>query len=209
MVRMVGGRGWSLRNMEIWGAESYAGLLVAGDEDPPSDWSITGSCVHDTRRSNGTNQDHNIYVNTGLGAGSGRIERNIIFGAPNGENIKIGGSDSSSSEGSANVVVRYNTLYDASQPVLIAGGTANTTVERNLIGNGGSGYLIRGYDAVGPGNRVVRNFGFGADEFVRDPGSIALADNVMGEVVSFDRVSCGGFHPESGGEAASFGRYAP
>lgn len=209
MVRMLGGTGWSLRNMEIWGAHSYAALLIGAGDSLPSGWSVIGNCIHDTIPANGKNQDHNIYVNTGLNAGPGLIERNLVFGAPNGENIKLAGSESSSREGSANVIVRYNTLYDAAQPILIGGGSTAITIDRNIIGKGRNGYLVRGFDVSGRANAVSSNVGFGADEFIRDAtGRLKDVANVLVHDASFDAVSCGGFHPRDAA-LQSYGRYAP
>src|SRR5947209_8728021 len=44
MVKMTGGTGWRITNAEIWGAHSWANVLVAGD---PDKWSIDHSSIHD------------------------------------------------------------------------------------------------------------------------------------------------------------------
>ena len=73
MVKFDGGTGWSLTDGEIWGAESYAGILVTGD---PKDWRLADLFVHSTKKTHGVNQDHLIYVSSGFGGGV--IERSIL-----------------------------------------------------------------------------------------------------------------------------------
>lgn len=167
MVKLEGGTGWRLTRAVISGARSYAGLLVAGT---PSSWRIDRSCIYDTRPANDRNQDHNIYVNTGLGADSGLIERNVVFGAPNGSNLKIGGTGSEG--GSDDVTVRFNTFADAAQPILVGGETSDTLIEANIVLRGRRGYLIRGYELDGEGNVARGNLGWGAGRFIEnDAGS--------------------------------------
>lgn len=178
MVKMTDGVGWVYSNSEIWGARSYASFMVAGTAaNQPADWHVLNNCIHDTIPSNGTNQDHNMYVNTGLSAGVGVIAGNVLFNATNGENIKLGGSGSGSGEGSANVVVRSNTMYNAAQPILLAGGTHHVTIENNVIVRGLKGYLIRGYQLSGAGNVARNNIGYDAQKLIsNDSGYTGVAD---------------------------------
>lgn len=167
MVKLEGGTGWRLTRAVISGARSYAAVLVAGT---PSSWRIDNSCIHDTYPANDRNQDHNLYVNTGLGADSGLIERNVVFGAPNGSNLKIGGTGAEG--GSDDVTVRFNTFADAAQPILVGGETSDTLIEANIILAGRRGYLIRGYELDGDGNVARGNLGWGAGRFIEnDAGS--------------------------------------
>jgi hypothetical protein len=176
MVKFTGGVGWSFEDAEVWGAQSYAGLLVYGDDARvPSGWALRRLDVHDTGIANDTNQDHNIYVNTGLKAGTGLIERCLIHGAPNGENVKIGGSDSSG--GSAGVAVSYCTLVHASQNVMVFGATHDTLIERCILAyaDGSSAYRpVRDYLVSGV-NNVVRDCAYWdpetTDLIYRYPGS--------------------------------------
>src|SRR5262249_24216021 len=87
MVKMVDGVGWVYRDAEIWGAHSFAALLVAGS---PSNWAVVDNYIHDTYATNGLNQDHLIYCN--CGSGGGVIERNLLVDSPNGKAVKLGGS---------------------------------------------------------------------------------------------------------------------
>ncbi len=206
MVKMTGGTGWVLQNSELWGARSYAALFVGGE---PSNWYVVNNCIHDTAPSNSTNQDHNIYVNSGLGAGPGYIERNLLFNAPNGRNIKLGGSGTSSSEGSANVTIRSNTLYGSSQSISMSGGTRNTLIEWNLIVRASSGALIRAYELSGGNNVARNNLGFDATVLLRTDGSAGLIDgggNVFPRDPKLNAISCGALVP-SDATASAYGRW--
>lgn len=159
------------------------------------------------------NTDYNLYVNTGLAAGPGVIERNILFGAPNGENIKLGGADSTADQGAANVTVRFNTLHSAAQNLLLAGGTHDVLIGDNLIGtvdNPGD-YAIRAYRLSGDDNLVRDNHFYNVRQMVQagsDFGSVTLGEgNVMAAEVPFDELSCVRFRP-SLPSATGFGRFA-
>lgn len=213
MVKFTDGVGWSFRNAEVWGARSYAGLLVYGSGgSEPSGWSVTGNCIHDTYPSNDTNQDHNLYVNTGLGAGPGRVDRNIMFNATNGENIKLGGA-SSTSGGAANVIVRHNTLWNAAQNVMVAWTSTGNRLEGNLLGRTAGSYgTIRGFRLSGTGNVATGNLGAEAERFIlNDAGYTGVrdaGDNVFPGSPSFDHTNdCSGFHPTDA-TASRYGRYA-
>lgn len=213
MVKFTNGVGWRFTNGEVWGARSYAAILVAGTvTGQPAGWRIDHSCIHDTQPTNNINQDHNIYANTGLSAGTGVIERNVLFNATNGENVKVAGP--SSSDGSANVVIRYNTMFNAAQPILVGGQTQNTWIYRNLIEEGIRGYLLRGYKLVGTGNKAHDNFGYGADRFLwNDSNSSAGIADEGGNVfprspLLTETGSCAGFVPGDS-VATAYGHLAP
>jgi hypothetical protein len=211
MVKMTNGVGWVFENSELWGARSYAGMLVAGTTvSQPANWVVRGNCIHDTAPSNGINQDHNLYVNTGLSAGEGLIERNLLFNAPNGMNIKLGGPQSAAYDGSANVLVRYNTLFNASQPILLAGGTHHITIEGNIISHSARDWLVRGFQLVGVHNVVRGDLGYGADRLIYgDPGFTPIVnggENVFPHDPQFSgTTSCNAFRPMDAA-AQSYGR---
>jgi hypothetical protein len=156
MVKVTNGTDWVVRNAEISNAHSFAGMLIAGDrQGQPARWRLEHNCIRDTAASNGTNQNHNLYVNSGLSAGPGVIEGNLFYGAPNGENIKLGPPGSTG--GTANVLVRHNTLYDAAQNLLISGGSSDNLIERNILGKTRGNYgSLRSYQITGT-NNVARN----------------------------------------------------
>jgi hypothetical protein len=213
MVKLTDGVGWTFKNAEVWGAKSYAGILVASTiVGEPADWAITGSCVRDTYPTNGTNQDHLIYVNNGLSAGSGLIERNVLFNATNGNGIKLGGP-SSSSGGASNVTIRYNTIYNTVQNLLLAWGAHDNEMYRNLMVKVATNYgNIRGYQLDGPGNVAHDNGGGEAKQHIlNDSGYVGVVDGGGATFPldpQFDSVTaCTGFHPQAP-PAQAFGRYA-
>ena len=70
MIKFVDGVGWTFRNAEVWGAHSFAAMLISGGTaGEPANWTVSRNCVHDTYKTNDTNQDQLIYANTGLSAG--------------------------------------------------------------------------------------------------------------------------------------------
>lgn len=210
MFKINGGSDWVLQNSEIWGARSFANLLVTG---APQRWVIRGNVIHDTiGGESDVNRSHNLYANTGLDATAGLIERNLLFNATHGTNLKLAGPGGSDS-GAANILVRYNTLYNATQPMLIGDGSRNLTIERNIIGGSARGNLVRLYQLTGGGIVVRDNVGFAGSSWCDDYDSTVGCGTVNGANVfpwdpRFDSLTGGGFHPMDG-TAAAYGRYAP
>lgn len=212
MVKFTNGVGWSFTDAEVWGARSYANFLVVGTASgQPSNWMVARNCIHDTYPSNDTNQDHNIYVNSGLTAGPGLIRRNLIFNATNGENIKIG-SPGVTTSGSANVTVRYNTMHNAAQNMLLGNMTHDIEIYRNILSQAKSGYPnIRGYQLTGLDNWAHDNFGWAAKSHIRnDPGYVGVSDG-GGNQFPVDpqfgsTADCDRFHTLNP-SAAEYGRY--
>lgn len=156
MVKFSGNENWELKNCEIWGARSFAGILVNGNS---KDWSINNCVIHDTYKSNDTNQDHLIYVNE---ASFGIIERNVFIGSVNGRGVKMG-PPSSGGPGPNNITVRYNTFYDNTGPsnIQVSGGTSTISILRNiLIKPGGSNTNITRYEHSGTNVVVKENLGW-------------------------------------------------
>ena len=214
MVKMTNGVGWRVTRSEFWGAQSFAGLLVASTvAGEPADWAVEENCIHDTQPSNDVNQDHLIYTNTGLTAGAGRIARNVLFNAPNGTGVKLGGP-SPLSGGATRVTVTENTIWNTAQNLLVAWQSNDNVISRNLLGSTGPGYgTIRGYQLAGAGNVASGNVAGGATSvFLNDTGYVGVADgggNVFPVEPAFDdTTTCAGFHPADP-VAASVGRYAP
>jgi hypothetical protein len=196
MVKITNGVGWRLTNMEIWGAHSYADVLVAGTaERQPAFWRIDHSCIHDTVPSNGLNQDHNLYVNTGVTAGSGSVDHDVLFGAHNGENVKIGGPTVAT--GSADVIVDHDTFGDATQPLLVSGSSHRITIVHNLVAEARRGVAFRGYALRGTGVVARDNLGLGSMRLiVNDGGSrTGIRDgggNMVDAHADFETAGCGG-----------------
>jgi hypothetical protein len=217
MVRITNGVGWAFENAELWGARSFAGLLVFGSiSGEPANWVIRGNCVRDTRTSpiHHINGDHNLYINTGTSAGAGLIERNILFNAPNGQNVKLGygRSDVQPGDGAANVTVRYNTMYNSLKNVMVADDSRNNIIERNIIKKSEEGYAIRAYRLKGTGN-IFRNNVFHEFSYLQygDPGYGLVTDG--GGILfpldpQFDGTGgCSDFNPLNT-TARNYGRWA-
>jgi hypothetical protein len=198
MVKVTDGTDWVLTNADIGGAASFAGLLVAGSGGgEPARWEVSHSCIHDTVPTNGTNQDHNVYVNTGLDAGPGLLEGNLLFGAPNGENLKLGPPGDSG--GTADVTVRNNTLHGAVQNVLLSGQSRDNVVEGNILGGTGDNAAVRGFELTGADNVVRDNVAFDAAGLLDEGDGGGIVDgggNRFPLDPGFDRTDdCDGFAP--------------
>ncbi|MGH2795971.1 MAG: right-handed parallel beta-helix repeat-containing protein, partial [Actinomycetota bacterium] len=214
-VKLMHGVGWSFLNAEVWGARSYAGIYVGSTQvGEPSSWRIAGNCIHDTYAAHAPFLDHNIYL--GLKAedqpGPGVVERNILFNASNGDNIKVGGGGEG---GAQDVIIRNNTLYNASQNAVVIGATKRTTFERNLMGRstGKSWYPnLRGQTVTGAGNIARENAGFAAAKFLASTNStrpiVDGGGNVFGADPKFASLGCGRFKPQNAA-LKMFGRWSP
>jgi hypothetical protein len=215
MVKVTNGTGWIYQNSELWGARSFANLLVVGNvAGEPANWIVRQNCVHDTYATNTGNHDHNMYINTGTKAGMGLIERNIIFNAPNGQNVKLGYGRSTPQpgDGTANVTVRYNTMYSSLKNVLVSDESHDNTVEKNIISTSADGYAIRAYRLSGT-NNVFRNNVFHGFRMLQyaDDGYNSVENgggNLFPLDPKFDGTGCGMFKP-SDASAQAFGRFAP
>lgn len=172
MVKLTNGFGWTIEGCELWGARSYAALLVAGTA---TNWRVAGNDIHDTYATNGTNQDHLIYVNT-RGTG-GVVEGNVLTNSPNGRAIKVGPASADSGTVS-DVVIRYNTMQNNLGPsnVQIAWGTSKVSIYRNIMVKPASGRsAVTAYELSGTGNVVKDNVVWDAVRPV-DTGVSGLTD---------------------------------
>lgn len=211
LVKFRGGTGWVFANAEVWDAKTYGAVRVEpSSTSEPRDWRIVGNCVHHTRTVHDPYRDHNFYVAAGI---NGLIEHNIIYAAPNGQNIKVGDDLSHV----RSLTVRNNTMYGAAQNVLIFGASSNVRIERNIMGgvHGEPWYPnVRGFRLTGKGNVAVDNIAFGTQSIVHtgsDGGgsttSIAASGNLHGYSTGFDAQSCDGFKPTRSG-ARTYGAHA-
>lgn len=209
LVKIMGGTGWVFRGARVWDARAFAAVYVGVTVDGgrPAHWRLEDNCIHDTHAVHDRYQDHNVYVQNGRGSGPGTIQRNVIFGAPNGNNVKVGGSGSSTAAG--NVTLRYNTLYGASQNVLVALDTPDVRMERNIVGprtvDRDDYPNVRGYGLTAADVEARDNVGFGAPEFIRNtpedstlpapPGVHDRGGNRFPVDPGFASGGCGGFVP--------------
>lgn len=221
MVKLEDGTGWTWERSEISGAESYANILVARSPESqtqgvPNNWILRNNCIHDTdadANNNNTDQDHNIYVNGKSGSGVGEISRNILFNAPNGENIKLAGG--TSPEGTNSIKITYNTIYRASKNILIGWSSKNNIIERNLIVDAiGTQKVLRAFQLTGSGNIARNNYWFDDQSTMQffDPTPYTSISDGVGNIKGnpqFDSVtSCSGFKPQVAA-AQAYGAYAP
>lgn len=170
MVKFVDGENWQYRNSEVWRAESYAAVLVAGT---PTNFLLQCLHVHDTKPTNDVNQDHLVYLNSGTGGGV--VERSLLTGSPNGRAIKVGGASPEDAE-VANVIIRYNTMRDNSGPsnVQLAWRTSNVLIERNIMASPDEGRAnITTFELSGSDNVVRNNVGW------HSAGLLEAADGIQ------------------------------
>ena len=202
MVKVTDGVGWRIEGNELSNAKSFAALLVASSGgDEPADWSVTGNCIHGTRKANGTNQDHLVYVNTGTTGGPGLVSGNLLFDAPNGAGVKLGGADDED-EGVRRVTVERNTIWKAAQSVLIAWRSEDNEVADNLLGATTRRYAaIRGYRLSGEGNVARGNVAAETQDVLLNDDGHEEVEDAGGNVLltrspGFDDTkSCDGFRP--------------
>jgi hypothetical protein len=191
MVKMSGGVGWRLTGAHIWGAHSYAAVLVSG---APRGWTIDHNWIHDTYRTHARNQDHLIYVNAGMG--NGLIERNALSRSFNGRGVKVGPSSPSAAP-IGNVTIRYNTFYDNRGP---------SNVQLSYGASYRSGAYqpnVTAYRLTGRGNVVSDNVGWLAARVVdRSPGLVNGGGNFMANPV------LGPSYSARSSRTAGYGRYA-
>lgn len=179
MIKLKGGTHWLFTRAEVWGARSYANILVTNGSSAPTSWSITDSCIHDAWTGHGSNQDHNIYVGDIPGSSGGLIAGNTLFNATGGRNIKLG--PGSGSGGPAGVTIRGNTLFNASQGISLSYGTKNTSIAGNVIAKTTSGDLIDPNNLAGSGNTAQSNVGWSSatGKFIGDASVKDLGGNVF------------------------------
>ena len=214
LVRISGGNNWVLQDSEISGAHSTAGLLIddgSQDNRPLGRFRVAGNCIHDTAPTNGINRDHNVYVNaTGSLDADGLIERNLLFNAPNGRNLKLG-PGSPPQGGAHNVTVRHNTAYNAAQNLSTSVATSNIVFERNIVRVAREGNFWA-FEMPGSQGNVAREnvVGRATAIFAGTSGSALIADGGGNLNIDprFDAVGCQGFHPAEPA-AQAYGRWAP
>ena len=178
MVKLLGGTGWRFGNAELWGARSYAALLVGRGA---TDFLVDHNFIHDTYASNDENQDHLMYIDNGPD-GSGVIEQNILARSPNGRGVKLG-PGSLDQPGTDNIVIRYNTFYDNRGPsnIQLSGSSSDNQVYGNLLDEPADGSAnITAWNLTGRNNVVRDNLGghsagvadFDSDGFVDGGGNV-------------------------------------
>ena len=204
MVKLTGGTGWSFTGAEVWGARSYAAVLIAGT---PNNWRLADNYIHDTYMSNSTNQDHLIYANTGT-TGSGVIERNVLVNSLNGRAVKIG-PPAATSGSVANITIRYNTMANNLGPsnVQVAWGSFNTKIYRNImVKPGANRSAVTAYQLTGTGNTVSDNLIFNAVRATDLVTGLTGTGNITADP-KFTNPTTGDYRPTNP-TAATSGRHA-
>jgi hypothetical protein len=158
MVRFYGGHDMVYQHAELWGARSYAALLLTNGA---YNFNINHMYIHDTRPSNGLNQDHLIYV---AGASRGVIEYNLLTGAPNGRGVKVG-SPSTGTGLPYGVTVRYNTIVDcAAGNIGFSYDAHDNEVYRNVMVNAGPAWTnVAAFTLTGGNDVISNNAGWGSE----------------------------------------------
>jgi hypothetical protein len=198
MVRMFGGTHWVFRDAIVVGAHSTSDLHI--DDGPNNDlgtWAVVDNCIFDTVPTNGTNQDHNVYVDDMSHSANpnGLIAHNLIFGAPNGRGIKLGPGGSSG--GPRNVVIRDNTIANDVMNISLSQGASNVIITRNILFDARDA-SIAGFELSGTNNIAYNNVSTGAPHVVQNDGVAIKADgNHRVPAIRFDSLTCKGFRPEN------------
>jgi len=169
MVKLNGGAHWTFRDAEIWGAESFAALVIdVGSNDPndprePIDWTLSGLYVHDTFRSNGTNQDHLLYINGG--GGGGLIKGNVLVNSENGRAIKVGTVNDIRDPRIRDVHICYNTMVDNQGPsnIQLSYKVSDVLVTRNVLVDTGTRYNVSAFKLNGANNVVAENLAYDSE----------------------------------------------
>ncbi|MDQ3985599.1 MAG: hypothetical protein M3280_03775 [Actinomycetota bacterium] len=198
MVKIGNGTNWVFRNSELWGARSFAALNVYSTvPGQPEGFKIARNCIHHTYPSNDTNQDHLMYLNPATDGSGGVIQNNVLFGAHNGNGIKLAGPDSSTGPG--RVTVKRNTILDTGRSVLVGGKAHHTSVHHNILAGANNGPPVRGYQLSGTDNVAYKNVWTGASDMIySDPGYPSRVQDLGGNMniePRFNSISCDGLDP--------------
>lgn len=218
MVKITDGANWRITNAEIWGANSYACMLIAG---APTGFIVDNCYIHDNLGPHGTsNQDHLIYANCDLGGGI--IERCILTNSVYGRGVKIGPQPTTDPVG--NITVRYNTMFNNGGPanVQLSYTASGNSIHHNIMQrpkNTNTENITVLSISTGTNNTVSNNVGWesaavfessaaiidGGGNLIADPQFVASATS---DNHAWNAVSMLDWHPQNP-VAFNYGRYAP
>lgn len=205
MVRLKGGTGWVFTNAELWGAHSKGALRVSGSA---SDWTLSWLYAHDTYPTNGEDEDDLIMVSTK--DGGGLIERCLLVNSQNGRAIRIGPKKEGGGNKTANVTVRFNTMYNNRGPsnVQFFYSAHDNLLHHNImVRTDDPDYAhVKKSELTGDDNVASDNIGWLGEDVV---GSEPLVDGGGNLLVDprFADPGRGDFHPTNP-EAVDYGLYA-
>lgn len=197
LVTFAGGTGWTFRGNDVSGSRRTANVMVTTETATgtstaarvaaaPHDWTIVGNVIHENKGQDAAGTDHNLYLLSSIWGTNGVVERNLIWGAPRGANIKAAGS-SDPNESPRDVAIRYNTMLYAGSGVTLGLKAEGIVIWRNVIGapqgeayNSGG---IKTYRIAQPAKNLAKyNYIAGYKyPYYTDPGAgqIVKASNVI------------------------------
>ncbi len=220
-LTMDGGTGWDVDKVEVWGAaqtKSLANVVIMGTGGYPRQFMFSENCIHDAANVTTTpSVDHNIYVTfQGSAATSGSIIRNLIWNAPNGENIKLGDGGLAGALGPWNVRVANNTLAKAGRQILLHANVSNNVIVGNLMYVASAPFVanpqttqIYVHDVIGTGNYVSHTYWAYSTMLSYDPLKKVTygLGNVAGKEPAFlGAFTCNGWRPTLAA-AQQYGRW--
>jgi len=220
---LAGGVGWSVTNSEFWGARetnAFANVAIAGSGGEPSGFSFASNCLHDAAATSASNSDQNIYISfAGSASTSGSVARNVIWGSPRGEAIKLGNGGAVNAPGPWNVTITNNTLVSNGRQVLLTGDVRYNRILKNLLVHPTAPFhsdprttQIYVNGRIGRGNLVARNYAYQASMLGFDTAHVVrfsanTQSNAGWSDPRFSTVgACSAFHPTNS-RAAAYGRY--
>ena len=242
-LRMTDGTGWVVQNSEFFGARqtyALANVEIGGGLNPdrrgqPAKFAFIRNAVHDAsnapralypdRAVNHT--EHNLYLYfAGSGGSGGTVSRNLIWGHPNGEGIKIGSGGAYGARGPWSVTVSYNTIADGGRQILLHGDVRYNVIKGNLLWRATQHFntdprttQIYVHDVTGKGNVITHNYAYGSSMFMFDPSCpfapqrsiVASSANILSAAKSADpgllsRNTVGGWHTTNAA-ASAYGRW--
>lgn len=204
IVGMFGGTGWLFQRNEVSGAHGNANMLVSFASGGPSaatapqSWRVNQNCIHNNRGTNPGNTDHNLYVKPSQYSRDGVIQRNFMWNAPNGANIKLGPSQNPA-ESPAYVTVRNNTLLRSGSGVVVGSTAQHISITRNVIGlpftpnrdDGG----IKTYSMRYPTTVTVNdNYIAGWPNYIRETGTNPYGHVVRQNNKVWDQLTTGSYN---------------
>lgn len=209
MLKFNNGTGWVFTNAEIWGARSFAAVLISGT---PASYTLSNNNIHDTYAANSQWQDHLIYINSYAGGTGGVIERNLLWNSANGRAIKVGPSSSSSSSPVGNVTIRYNTMFNNMGPanINLSYTAANVRIERNIMQRVSSRKAnVDTTSLSGKNNVALNNIGWESTGVVgTESTNLGNGGGNLFVDPQFTNAGAGDFRPKNAA-AQPYGRFAP
>ncbi len=219
-LAMWGGSHWKINNSEMFGARqttSLANVVIRNSPaGPPRGFVFSGNCVHDAAIAD-PGMDHNMYVQfQGNNSAGGIIERNIIFGHPQGSGIKLGDGGVYAAPGPWHVMVRYNTIGRGGRQILLHGDVRNNSIRSNLFVYSTMPFTrspkttaMYMHDIVGRNNAYSNNYIFRASMVAFDPKKTVAdlgGNGLRPDPLLTGLSSCVGWRTHLAA-AAAYGRY--